>query len=601
MEGKKPKHEVEIEQEDDIFGGAGDLDSLEVFGVEKPKVLDVGAVSNIYMEQDEKKTDEEEKENEFDKELKEFEDFKSQKEKKKASEQFFHWEHRLDEAELKMTKAEWKEYKENVLAKMTPEEKDVREKAIKDKDKQRREEQRRKKKEIKHNKWLEKCKMAEGEKKVVEGEAVAVAQLDGSLDEEEDSELEEDEEEKNMLEFVAQLDGADSGSEDSDDSDALVMAVEPEDLDTEEVVKEEIKTGSRRVTRGASKQSTVASPKNIVTQKKKGKGKAAEKKKGLKDVTEEEAMKVDEDEVVEKNTMEVDEQMEVDKEKKELSESSSDEDSSGDEAALLLYQQKMQQAQQAKSLDSSQESSGGKKEGPAQKKEVPVQKEVPLQIEVPLQNQEKIEVPAEVKKKEVPALKQKQETTAQKVPKVDKVDIAPDAADLFGSASESDSEEEKLELSPQKRVRPLSSSEDEEEANLRKKLAGLGREAADPKAVKKKLVVNKRLKAMEKRKEEMKDKEDKEREIRASKRVEKSEEDEESEDEGGRFDRFASSSSKKTENAGVRGGARGNLLDSLLDGQDSMLKQEKQQDEKGQDHPSYQVSFIKAVTLATTS
>merc|ERR1719317_760614 len=86
----------------------------------------------------------------------------------------------------------------------------------------------------------------------------------------------------------------------------------------------------------------------------------------------------------------------------------------------------------------------------------------------------------------------------------------PTSGDLFGNESGSD-DDNGQGISPAKKIRPIESSSDEE---LRKKLAEMGKEAADVKEVKRKVAMNKKLKEMEKRREGRAALEEKERKAR---------------------------------------------------------------------------------------
>merc|ERR1719239_215642 len=104
----------------------------------------------------------------------------------------------------------------------------------------------------------------------------------------------------------------------------------------------------------------------------------------------------------------------------------------------------------------------------------------------------------------------------------------PTSSDLFGSEVDTGSEEDECMVSPAKKIRPIDSSSDEE---LRKKLAGLGKEAADVKEVKRKVAMTKKLKGMEKRREGRAALEEKERKARLGGRQGLKEEMEESSEE----------------------------------------------------------------------
>merc|ERR1712083_73018 len=136
---------------------------------------------------------------------------------------------------------------------------------------------------------------------------------------------------------------------------------------------------------------------------------------------------------------------------------------------------------------------------------------------------------------------------------------------------------------------------------LRNKLAGLRKEAADVKEVKRKVAMTKKLKEMEKRREGRATQEDKERKARLGGRnTEKGDEEgsceegnggrrgkgrikssDEDEDEdlgedrrGRRYNKFATSQRKEEhEPSGVS--ERVGLLDNLLDSQQSLLKRER--------------------------
>ena len=173
----------------------------------------------------------------------------------------------------------------------------------------------------------------------------------------------------------------------------------------------------------------------------------------------------------------------------------------------------------------------------------------------------------------------------------------PTSGDLFGSESGSD-DDNGQGISPAKKIRPIESSSDEE---LRKKLAGMGKEAADVKEVKRKVAMNKKLKEMEKRREGRAALEEKERKARLGGRrnnkmkseveressgedrsqrreMESSDEDEEESDskgrKGRRFNKFAATEVENNKSSGNVGGGIG-LLDNLLDNQQSMLKKEE--------------------------
>merc|ERR1719209_1855702 len=63
--------------------------------------------------------------------------------------------------------------------------------------------------------------------------------------------------------------------------------------------------------------------------------------------------------------------------------------------------------------------------------------------------------------------------------------------ELFGSDSESASDVSGEDISPKKKLRKLSSSEDEDDEVTKKALAKLGRENADSKKLKKKIIIEK--------------------------------------------------------------------------------------------------------------
>merc|ERR1719317_1221186 len=151
----------------------------------------------------------------------------------------------------------------------------------------------------------------------------------------------------------------------------------------------------------------------------------------------------------------------------------------------------------------------------------------------------------------------------------------PTSGDLFGSESGSD-DDNGQGISPAKKIRPIESSSDEE---LRKKLTGMGKEAADVKEVKRKVAMDKKLKEMEKRREGRAALEEKEREARSQRReMESSDEDEEENEskgrKGRRFNKFAATERENDKSSGNVAGGIG-LLDNLLDNQQSMLKKEE--------------------------
>ena len=253
--------------------------------------------------------------------------------------------------------------------------------------------------------------------------------------------------------------------------------------------------------------------------------------------------------------------------------SDSDSDSDGDDAAVqLLYQKKMQQMSQMKvEINSSQE------------------------LE---QEQEAAKVPPDsnVESREVSAN--------------DSENTSVVAEDLFGSGSESCSDDA---VSPVKKLRPLSSSEDERDTELKAKLAEIGKENANLEKVKKKVVLEKKLELLGRRKAEISAQQGRDRKQRNVKREKGRDSstdekggrgrdtstDEEEREEKGRFDKFSSSriSSRgpsgegrgrgKTGGRGgqvggtrgggggaASGGGGGGFLDSLLDGQESLLSRD---------------------------
>ena len=258
-------------------------------------------------------------------------------------------------------------------------------------------------------------------------------------------------------------------------------------------------------------------------------------------------------------------------------EESSSDSGDDDEAVRQLYMQKMQQAQTLKenSIDVSVDDQDSTRH-----KIDPIK-----QSQASQEAAEKLDLPKE--------------------PSKNLIAKEPTSSDLFGSECDSGSDNEDDEIvSPAKKMRrPIESSSEEE---LRNKLAGLGKEAADVKEVKRKVAMTKKLKEMEKRREGRATQEDKERKARLGGRnTEKGDEEgsceegnggrrgkgrikssDEDEDEdlgedrrGRRYNKFATSQRKEEhEPSGVS--ERVGLLDNLLDSQQSLLKRERGQEER---------------------
>ena len=410
------------------------------------------------------------------------------------------------------------------------------------------------------------------------------------------------EEEKEKL---SQLDGAlsDEGSSDSE-ADNLVMAIDEPETPKEEAprrssrrsqptMKQEqivaLALGKQRGRKNSSRSNTdqedeslgkgqrVKKKSNVTEKEGKSSGTGTPTKKPLDDkVQVEKVLKDSKEEIGCAAGEEVKEEEEVkaepDDEKEPQQHAEEEEDSSSDsgdddEAMRQLYMQKMQQAQTLK------ESS----------------------IDMSIDDQDS-RAPDSAKDSQA---SQKESTDKDLSKKPSK---EPTSSDLFGSEVDTGSEEDECMVSPAKKIRPIDSSSDEE---LRKKLAGLGKEAADVKEVKRKVAMTKKLKGMEKRREGRAALEEKERKARLGGRqglkedmeesseeeklggrrgrIQSSDDDDEEESEssrgkrGRRFNKFETSDKKRDDEEKASEGV--GLLDNLLDSQQSMLKKEERRKE----------------------
>ena len=401
-------------------------------------------------------------------------------------------------------------------------------------------------------------------------------------------------------EKVSQLDGADEGSSDSE-TDNLVMAIEEPEIPAEDTprrssrrpqpsMKQEhiaaLSLGRQRGSRkNSSRSNTDREDEPVGKQKVKKKSNAMEvggsSGTGQETHVEKAGMPVKGENQKERESEHVVGVNEEDKKKTEQVGSDEEESSSDsgddDEAVRQLYMQKMQQAQTLKenSIDVSVDDQDSTRH-----KIDPIK-----QSQASQEAAEKLDLPKE--------------------PSKNLIAKEPTSSDLFGSECDSGSDKEDDEVvSPAKKMRrPIESSSEEE---LRNKLAGLGKEAADVKEVKRKVAMTKKLKEMEKRREGRATQGDKERKARLGGRnTEKGDEEgsceegnggrrgkgrikssDEDEDEdlgedrrGRRYNKFATSQRKEEhEPSGVS--ERVGLLDNLLDSQQSLLKRERGQEER---------------------
>ena len=115
-------------------------------------------------------------------------------------------------------------------------------------------------------------------------------------------------------------------------------------------------------------------------------------------------------------------------------------------------------------------------------------------------------------------LTQSTSSTTDKDQEMDTVDVTT-KTELFGSGSDSNSDVDDPKITPKKKLKKLSSSEDEQDAGLKKTLNKLGRSQADVDTVKKKIGITKKMNQISKVKEIKKNKQTAERNLRRTSRV----------------------------------------------------------------------------------